>query len=129
MTEYRFRAPGLFDAAASAADKGTEYHEAPQAGERLARFKRCADWLASQMKARGVRTIGPETDEGGWMISVPANKGFALIMLDIWTDEGEPFEVLVTRIGSAEHEFAQAKAALKASLESSSMILGLKIKE
>lgn len=129
MTEYRFRAPSLVDAAASAMDRGTEYHDAPGTGEKLARCKLCAQWLADQMTTRGVRTIGPETDEGGWMISVPANSGFALIMLDISTNTGHPFEVLVTMIGSAEREFAQAKAALKAILESSSAVSDLTIRD
>lgn len=129
MTEYRFRAPSLFDAAASAVDSGTEYHDAPGAGEQLARLKPCAQWLANQMTARGVRTVGPETDEGGWIISVPANNGFALIILDIGTNEGQPFEVLITKIGSAEREVAQAIAAIKAILESSPVVSDLTIQD
>lgn len=129
MTEYRFRAPSLFDAAASAIDSGTEYHDAPGAGDQLARLKPCAQWLANQMTARSVRVVGPETDEGGWMISVPARNGFALVMLDIGTNEGQPFEVLITKIGSAEHEFVQAKAAIKAILESSPVVSDLTVQD
>ena len=129
MTEYRFKAPSLFDAAATAIDSGTEYHDAPEAREQLARLKPCAQWLTEQMAARGIRSIGPDTDEGGWMISVPAKSGFALIMLDIGTKEGQPFEVSVAKIGSAEREVAQAEAALKAILESSPAISDLAIKE
>ena len=130
MTEYRFKAPTLFDAAAIAIDAGTAYHDAPEeVGDRLAQHKPCAQWLADQLTARGVRTIGPDTDEGGWMISVPAKDGFALIILDIGAKEGQPFELLVTRIGSAEREVAQAEAALKAILESSPVISDLTIEE
>lgn len=129
MTEYRFRAPSLFDAAASAVDSGTEYHDAPGAGKQLARLKPCAHWLANQMTARGIRTVGPEPDEGGWTISVPANNGFALIILDIGTNEGQPFEVLITKIGSAEREVAQAIAAIKAILESSPVVSDLTIQD
>jgi hypothetical protein len=129
MTEYRFRAPSLFDAAATATGSNTVYHDAPVAGEQLARFKPCAQWLADQMAARGVRIIGPDPDEGGWMISVPAKSGFALIILDIGTKEDQPFEVLVSKIGSAEHEVAQAEAALKAILESPPIVSDLTIKD
>lgn len=129
MTEYRFKAPSLFDATATALENGTEYHDAPAAGEQLARLKPCAQWLVSQMTARGVRTKGPDTDEGGWMISVPANGGFALIILGIVANENQPFEVLVTRIGSAEREVAQANVALKAILENSPAVSDLIIQD
>lgn len=81
------------------------------------------------MTARGVRIIGPDIDEGGWMMSVPAKSGFALIMLDIRTSEGQPFEVLVAKIGTADKEVAQTRAALKAILDSSPIVHDLAIED
>jgi hypothetical protein len=81
------------------------------------------------MAARGIRTIGPDTDESGWTISVPGKSGFALIMLGIQTKEDQPFEVCVVKIGSADREVGQADAALKAILESSPAISDLTIEE
>lgn len=63
------------------------------------------------------------------MISVPAKNGFALIMLDIGTREGQRFEVLVTRIGSAAGEVALVEAALRAILESSPAVSDLTIQD
>jgi hypothetical protein len=129
MTVYRFNAPSLFDAAATAIGSNTVYHDAPGTGEQLARHKPCAQWLVDQMVARGVRAVGPETDEGGWTISVPAESGFAFIGLDVGTNEGQPFQLLVTPIGSAVREVAQAEAALKAILESSPAVSDLTIED
>jgi hypothetical protein len=129
MTEYRFNAPSLFDAAATARESGTEYHDAPAAGEQLARSKPCAQWLVDQMTARGVRAEGPDTDEAGWVIQVPAKSGFAFIILGIGTNENQPFELLVTQIGSAEREVAQANAALKSILDSSPAVSDVTIQD
>ena len=129
MTDYRFRAPSLFDPAATAAGSDTAYHHEPETGRQLARFKLCAEWLADQMIAQGVPALGPDADEGGWMISVPAKGGFALIILDVGTPEGEPFQLLVTEIGSAKPETARANAALKAILQNSSAVSDLTTKD
>lgn len=128
--DFRFRAPSLFDPAATAAGSGTEYHDAPGAGEQLARLKPCADWLADQLRARSFDLDGPDTDEGGWMMSVPGGDGgFALIILDAGTAEGQHFLLIVTPIGPSEREAAKVDQALQDLLETSPLISDLAVEE
>jgi hypothetical protein len=47
-------------------------HDAPGAAEHLAKIKKFALWLKSEMVGKGGAAIGPYLDEGGWMTDVPS---------------------------------------------------------
>lgn len=136
MATFTFKAPSLFDAGATAEESNTVYHDAPGAGEALARRKRFAVWLNTQLVEEGLAAQGPDTDEGGWTISVSAAKqgfslfrpkesGFVLIMISL--DNDDSFELFTTEIGSAAAEHARVERALEKILRSSGEVSELEV--
>lgn len=101
MKEFQFRAPTLFDASAKV-PVDDELHDAPGAAEHLAKIKKFALWLKSEMVNKGLVARGPDIDEGGWMIDVPSNGGsFVLCIVSGSRGDESLFELLVTEIGGA----------------------------
>ena len=101
MKEFTFRAPTLFDASAEVPVED-ELHDAPGAAEHLAKIKKFALWLKSEMADKGLAAHGPSIDEGGWMISVPSDGGgFVLCIVSGSRGDESLFELLVTEIGGA----------------------------
>jgi hypothetical protein len=77
-------------------------HDAPGAAEHLAKIKRFALWLKSEMVNKGLAPHGPDIDEGGWTIDVPSNGGgFVYCIVSGSRGDVSLFELLVTEIGSS----------------------------
>jgi hypothetical protein len=110
LKEFQFRAPTLFDASAEvAAEDRLEVHDdvGPGAAEHLAKLKRFALWLKSEMVNKGLAANGPYLDTASWMIDVPSNGGvpgarpFVLCMISGSARDESLLELLVTEIGGA----------------------------
>src|SRR5262245_47705169 len=98
MKDFTFRAPTLHDATATASPQEEDaWHDAPAAAEHLAKTKKCALWLKSEMVRKGLAANGPYADESGWMIDVPADGGgFSLCILSGIVGDDPLFNLLVT---------------------------------
>jgi hypothetical protein len=125
MTDFTFKAPDLFDAGASAEESDTVYEDAPGAGEALARLKRFAHWLHAGLVNAGLSVGRPVHDEGGWLMTVPAKSGFALICISI--EKGAPFDISTAAIGSANAEVDQTDLAIEKVLEASLAVTELRV--
>jgi hypothetical protein len=125
MTDFRFKAPTFFDPDATAEESDTVYEDAPRAGEALAKIKRFALWLHAELVKKGLSADGPTHDEGGWFMSVPAKKGFALIGISI--EKGEPFDVSTMEIGSAAAEHSRVEQAIEEILRNSDAVSELSV--
>ena len=110
MKEFQFRSPTLFDASAEvAAEDRLEVHDdvGPGAAEHLARIKKFALWLKSEMVRKGLAANGPYLDTASWMIDVPSGDGppgerpFVLCMISGSVGDESLLELLVTEIGGA----------------------------
>lgn len=109
MKEFHFRAPTLFDASAEpSAEDELILHDALSAAEPLAKIKKFALWLKSEMVNKGLAAHGPDLDEGGWYIDVPSNGGFVLCIVSGSRGDDSLFEVLVTEIGGASEDVGHA---------------------
>jgi hypothetical protein len=133
MKVFTFKAATLFDADATAQESNTVYHDAPGAGERLAQFKRFAVWLHSEMVKKGLPAEGPTSDEGGWMISIPAKEGFlrkktgfVLVMVSIEKKmQSGSFDLSVTPIGSAKTTIGKVENTIERILRTSAAVTDL----
>jgi hypothetical protein len=110
LKEFYFRAPTLFDASAKvAAEDKLAVHDdvGPGAAEHLAKIKKFALWLKSEMVAKGLAANGPYSDTSSWMIDVPSNGGvpgarpFVLCSVSGSSADESLFELLVTEMGGA----------------------------
>lgn len=105
MKEFQFRAPTLFDASAEvAAEDRLEVHDdvGPGAAEHLAKIKKVALWLKSEMANKGLAAKGPYLDTGSWMINVPSSGGsFVLCTLSSRIGDESLLELLVAEMGGA----------------------------
>ena len=126
MTDFTFTAPTFFDADATAEDNCTVYEDAPGAGEALAKLKRFAFWLHAELIEKGLPLDGPTHDEGGWFMSLPAEKGFALIGISI--EKEKPFDISTAEIGSAAAELGRVDEAMQEILRASPAITELSVR-
>jgi hypothetical protein len=104
LKEFHFRATTLFDASANASvEDKLILHDAPGAAEHLAKIKKFAFWLKSEMVNKELAADGPDFDEGGsWAICVPSNGGaFVLCTVSGSIGDESLFELLVVEIGGA----------------------------
>ena len=103
MKEFTFRAPTLFDASAEPSlEEEDALHDALAAAEHLAKIKKFALWLKSEMVGQGLAARGPSLDESGWMIEVPSGGGpFVLCIVSGSSGDESLFLLLVTEIGGA----------------------------
>ncbi len=103
MKEFHFRAPTLFEASAEpTAEEEQALHDALSAAEPLAKIRRFAFWLKSEMVAKGLNARGPSVAEGGWEISIPTGGGpFVHCSVAGSRDDASLFELLVVEIGGA----------------------------
>jgi len=131
MKEFTFRAPTLFDASATTSAKEEDaLHDAPGAAEHLAKHKRFALWLTSEMVNNGLAAVGPYLMEGGWHIDVPSGSGlagqrpFVLCMIGGSPGDDSLFQLLVTEIGGAPKDVGDA---IEDILRNASEITGLKV--
>jgi hypothetical protein len=84
-------------------------HDAPGAAEHLAKIKRFALWLKSEMVNKGLAAHGPDIDEGGWTIDVPSNGGgFVYCIVSGSRGDVSLFELLITEIGGATEDVGHA---------------------
>jgi hypothetical protein len=138
MVDFTFKAPTLFDAAATADESGTVYHDAPGTGEMLAKRKRFAHWLKGEMVGQGLDAQGPTDDEGGWIITVPAVKrrfgfgaakqtGFVLVMVSIERFKDDILHVLTGPIGSAQEQNDRVERVVEKILRESDSVSDLSI--
>jgi hypothetical protein len=132
LKEFHFRAPTLFDASAEVPVEDEQaLHDAPGAAEHLAKIKKFALWLKSEMVNKGLAANGPYFDEGGWMIDVPSNGGvpgerpFVLCIVSGSSGNEALFELLVTGIGGATEDVVTD--AIEHILRNASQITELKI--
>jgi hypothetical protein len=105
LKEFCFRAPALFDASAEI-PMGDELqvHDdvRPGTAEHLAKIKKFALWLKSEMVNKGLAANGPYLDPSGWMIDVPSNGGpFVLCTVSGSPGDESLLELLVVEIGGA----------------------------
>src|SRR5262249_52822956 len=115
MKEFTFRAPTLFDASATASvEEEDALHDAPGAAENLAKIKKFALWLKSEMVNKGLPAVGPYLAEGGWYIDVPTGSGpvggrpFVLCTIEGSPGDDSLFQLLVTEIGGAPKDVGDA---------------------
>jgi hypothetical protein len=104
LKEFHFRAPTLFDVSAKASvEDELILHDSRGTAEHLAKFKKCALWLKSEMVNEGLAADGPGFDEGGsWMIQVPSDDGaFVLCTLSASSGDDPRFVLLVDEFGGA----------------------------
>lgn len=104
MREFHFRAPTLFDASVkSSVEDELTLHDSRGTAEHLAKFKKLALWLKSEMVNAGLAADGPGFDEGGsWMIQVPSNDGaFVLCTVSASGGDDPRFVLLVDEFGGA----------------------------
>jgi hypothetical protein len=126
MTDFTFNAPALIDADATAEESDTVYEDSPGAGEALARLKRFAHWLHTELVGVGLPVEQPVHDEGGWLMTVPAKSGFALICISI--EKGPPFHIATAAIGSAMAEAEQSDLAIEKVLKDSPSVTDLGVR-
>jgi hypothetical protein len=105
LKEFHFRAPTLFDASAEVpVEDRLEVHDdvGPGAAEHLAKIKKFALWLKSEMVNKGLAANGPHLDTASWMINVPSSGG-RLVLCTVSGSIGDEslFELLVVEIGGA----------------------------
>jgi hypothetical protein len=105
LKEFQFRAPRLFDPLAEVAvEDRLEVHDdvGPGAAEHLAKIKKFALWLTSEMVNKGLAANGPHLDTGSWMINVPSN-GDSFVLCTVSSSSGDEslFELLVVEMGGA----------------------------
>jgi hypothetical protein len=131
MKEFTFRAPTLFDPSATASvEEEDALHDAPGAAEHLAKNRRFALWLRSEMVNIGLAAVGPYLMEGGWHIDVPFGGGRAgerpFVNCVIAGSPGDDslFQLLVTEIGGAPKGAGDAIADI---LRNASEITELKV--
>ncbi len=68
----------------------------------MAKTKKFALWLKSEMVKKELAANGPYADEGNWMIDVPADGGgFSLCILSGSAGDDSLFNLLVSQIGGA----------------------------
>ena len=140
MVNITLKAPTLFDAAATAEECNTVYHDAPETGQALAQRKRFAQWLKTEIIKHGLAAEGPTEDEGGWIITVPLAKrglrlfaskrsGFVLVMVTIerWRKD-DTLDVCSSPIGSAVEEHEQVEQVLEKIMRNSPAIGELDIR-
>jgi hypothetical protein len=110
LKEFHFRAPTLFDASAKApVEDELALHDAPGVAEYLAKIKKFALWLKSEMVNKGLAARGPDIDEGAWQINVPSKGGgFVLCLVSGSRGDDSLFELLVTEIGGAPADVGHA---------------------
>jgi hypothetical protein len=115
MKEFTFRAPTLFDASATASlEEEEQLHDALGAAEALAKYKKFALWLTSEMVNKGLAASRPYLDEGGWIIDVPSGGGrvgerpFVLCIVSGSPGDDSVFQLLVTEIGGAPKDVGDA---------------------
>jgi hypothetical protein len=105
LKEFHFRAPTLFDASAKVpVEDQLQVHDDVGTGavEHLAKIKKFALWLKSEMVDKGLAANGPYLDTSGWMIDVPSNGGpFVLCTVSGSPGDESLFELLVVEIGGA----------------------------
>jgi len=110
LKEFSFRAPTLFGASAKASVREEEQlHDAPGAVAHIVKNKRLAFWLASEMANNGLPAGDPGLDEGGWMISIPSDRGgFVLCIVSGSPHDDSLIQLLVTEIGGAPKDVGDA---------------------
>jgi hypothetical protein len=108
MKDFTFHAPTLFDALAMPAIED-ELHDAPGAAGPLARTKRFAAWLKSEISDKGMLAFGPSIDETGWIIVVHPVGGGHVYALASEVDGHEGlFSLIVWELGNATKDVGEA---------------------
>jgi len=84
-------------------------HDASSAAEHLAKFKKFALWLKSEMVNKGLAANGPHFDEGSWAIDVPSDGGsFVLCIVSGSSGDDPLFRLLVSEFGGAPEDVGDA---------------------
>jgi hypothetical protein len=86
-----------------------ELHDALGSARELARMKRFALWLKSEIINRGFVAFGPSIDETGWIIIVHPNGGGHVYTLTGWDNDDEGlFHLIVWELGGATKDVGHA---------------------
>jgi hypothetical protein len=103
LKEFHFRASTLFDASATAtAEEEAQLHDALGAAGYLAKSKRLAFWLKTEMVKGGLNARGPSLAETGWEISIPTGGGpFVHCSVSGSAGDASLFQLIVVEIGGA----------------------------
>ena len=86
----------------------------PGAAEHLAKIKKFALWLKSEMVNKGLAAKGPYLDTSSWMIDVPSSGGvpgerpFVLCTVSGSRGDESLFELLVVEMGGAPKDVGHA---------------------
>lgn len=124
MIELTFKAPTLFDPAATPDDQLLgAFHGAPGAAKKLATIRKFAFWLKEELDKGKLGIEGPYPDECGWSFNAPSNCGFVVCFVSAPSGTKPDFHLLVTKVGGATEDVGNA---IKAVLANSSKIIDLR---
>ncbi len=124
MIVFTFKGPTLFQPEAYPSDDEFIHDEPDETAERLAKIKKFAIWLKTEMEEHGIATKQMVLDDSGWVFDVPSEDGWVICFVSNLDDGDETLiRLLVTEMGGAPEGVDRAVEAL---LSKSSEIIELR---
>jgi len=113
MILFTFKAPTLFQTEAYPSDDEFIHDEPDETSERLAKIKKVALWLKTEMEKLGVATKELVLDPSGWVFDVPSENSFVMCFVSNLDESDETrIRLLVTEMGGAPEGVDRAVEAL-----------------
>lgn len=112
MREFSFRAPTLYDGDATVPPHRLEQYGAHGSGSDTVRQERFAHWFKVALIRQGFRVEGPESDEEGWIVSVPSNGASVEFVICGHRDDDALFVIDVVTLGPADPAIGTAAESL-----------------